>query len=81
MPSRAPWIDAPHAGIQETITWSPTDTSVTPSPISATMPAPSWSWASRQPQARQVLLRGALPADDEALAGRDFDEQVEAFGG
>ena len=33
---------SPHGGLQAMITWSPTLTSVTPSPTSAMMPAPSW---------------------------------------
>jgi hypothetical protein len=36
---KAQW---PHGGLQATITWSPGFTDVTPSPTSATTPAPSW---------------------------------------
>src|SRR5260370_24770310 len=32
----------PHVGIQETPTWSPTATPVTPGPTASTTPAPSW---------------------------------------
>ncbi|OLE22898.1 MAG: hypothetical protein AUG49_17605 [Catenulispora sp. 13_1_20CM_3_70_7] len=32
----------PHGGFQHTMTWSPTETRVTPSPTATTSPAPSW---------------------------------------